>query len=130
MQDYMEERTKQLQEGEDIWRVRLGIHTGDLVAGIIGKVKFAYDVWGDSVNLASRMESTGEVGKVHITETTYDLVKDFFECEKKTELVYAKNIGDVQTYFVLRIKPEYAKDEKGFIPNERFEQLKQERFGK
>ncbi len=130
MQNYMEERTQQLAEGEDVWRVRLGVHTGDLVAGIIGKVKFAYDVWGDSVNLASRMESTGEIGKVHISETTYDLVKDFFECEKKAALVYAKNIGEVQTYFVLRIKPEYAKDEKGFVPNGRFEQLKQEKFEK
>lgn len=129
MQKYMEERTQQLSEGEDIWRVRLGIHTGDLVAGIIGKVKFAYDVWGDSVNLASRMESTGEVGKVHITETTYELIKDFFECEKKAELVYAKNIGEMQTYFVLRIKPEYSEDEAGFVPSERFAQVKQEKFG-
>jgi class 3 adenylate cyclase len=126
MQAYMQ---KQIPTSEDAWQVRLGVHTGDLVAGVIGKVKFAYDVWGDSVNLASRMESTGEAGKVHITETTYELIQDFFECEKRAELVEAKNIGKVQTYFVLRIKPEYSADEQGFLPNEAFKTLYQERFG-
>jgi class 3 adenylate cyclase len=109
---------------EDTWELRMGIHTGDLVAGVIGNIKFAYDVWGDSVNLAARLESTGEVGKVHISEDLYEKVKDFFECEKRPELIEAKNIGKVQSYFVHRIKPELSEDVLGLIPNAEFEQMK------
>ncbi len=97
----------------DAWQLRMGIHTGDLVAGVIGKVKFAYDIWGDSVNLASRLESTGEVGKVQISEETYQAVKEFFVCEPRPELIEAKNIGKVQTYFVVCLKPEYAAGKNG-----------------
>ena len=116
MQQYMIAQTN--SSSEEAWQVRLGINTGDLVAGVIGKVKFAYDVWGDSVNLASRMESTGEVERIHISEDTYTIIKDYFECEKRAELVKAKNMGEVQTYFVNRLKPEYSADEPGFVPND------------
>jgi adenylate cyclase len=61
--------------------MRLGIHTGTVVAGVIGKTKFAYDVWGDAVNTASRMESNGSIGKINISDSTYSRVKDFFDCE-------------------------------------------------
>ena len=60
--------------------IRLGVHTGPLVAGVIGKRRFLYDVWGDTVNTASRMESSGEAGRVNVSQATYDLVKDRFEC--------------------------------------------------
>lgn len=128
MQDYMESTNKNSQDNEP-WQVRIGINSGDLVAGVIGNAKFAYDVWGDSVNLASRMESTGQVGKVHISSSTYELIKDYFDCEKRPELVNAKNIGEVQTYFVRGIKPNLSIDGKGLKPNEEFDRYRKEQFG-
>ncbi|WP_411823420.1 adenylate/guanylate cyclase domain-containing protein [Leptospira sp. 'Mane'] len=82
------------------WELRLGIHTGPVVAGVIGKKKFAYDIWGDAVNVAARIESSGEPGKVNISEDTYFLVKDFFECEHRGK-IKAKNKDSMDMYFVL-----------------------------
>ncbi|TAE74254.1 MAG: hypothetical protein EAZ85_04990 [Bacteroidetes bacterium] len=103
----------------DFWQVRLGVHVGDLVAGVVGKSKFAYDVWGHAVNTASRMESGGEVGKVNITLDTYEKVKDFFICTYRGQ-IEAKNIGLVDTYFVNGLKPEYSINGLGKEPNEAF----------
>ena len=86
-------------EGLPKWEVRIGIHTGELIAGVIGKKKFAYDVWGDAVNLASRLENTGEPGKINISGDTYQLVKDKFNCTYRGQ-VTAKGKGDVDMYFV------------------------------
>ncbi|TAE12656.1 MAG: hypothetical protein EAZ95_12145 [Bacteroidetes bacterium] len=86
-------------KGEQVWELRLGIHTGEAVAGVVGKNKFAYDIWGDTVNLASRMESSGEVGKVNISGATYALVKDKFKCTFRGK-IEAKNKGEVEMYFV------------------------------
>ncbi|MCB1171886.1 MAG: adenylate/guanylate cyclase domain-containing protein, partial [Leptospiraceae bacterium] len=69
--------------GKPSWEIRIGIHTGPLVAGVIGTEKFAYDVWGDTVNLASRMESSGAPGRVNISGQTYEKVKRFFSCEHR-----------------------------------------------
>jgi len=84
---------------ELFFECRLGIHTGPVIAGIVGTKKFAYDIWGDTVNVASRMESGGQVGKVNISGSTYDLVKDIFECEYRGKIA-AKNKGEVDMYFV------------------------------
>jgi adenylate cyclase len=86
-------------KGELAWELRLGIHSGAVVAGVIGKNKFAYDIWGDTVNLASRMESSGEAGKVNISGATYQLVKDKFQCTYRGK-IEAKNKGEVEMYFV------------------------------
>jgi|GEM_PF-1433865 len=126
IQHWMGEEYK--KRNNDFWQVRLGIHTGELVAGVIGKVKFAYDVWGGAVNTASRMESGGEVGKVNISNTTYEYVKDFFDCTLRGE-IEAKNIGMVKTYFVDRIKPALSQDAAGTIPNEKFKAIYQTTFG-
>jgi class 3 adenylate cyclase len=85
--------------GEASWEIRIGIHTGEVVAGVVGKNKFAYDVWGDTVNLAARMESSGEVGKVNISEVTYHYVKPYFDCAHRGK-IEAKNKGEVDMYFV------------------------------
>lgn len=100
------------------WQIRLGIHTGPLVAGVIGTEKFSYDVWGDTVNTASRMESSGSPELVNISKATYELVQDFFICEYRGKLV-AKNKGEIDMYFVKRLKPEFSEDLAGILPNQR-----------
>jgi class 3 adenylate cyclase len=100
MQNFMEKwKQEQIKNQKPIWELRLGIHTGEVIAGVIGKNKFAYDIWGDTVNLASRMESAGEVGKVNISETTYELIKNDFQCTFRGD-IDAKNKGKVKMYFV------------------------------
>ncbi len=89
-----------LQEIQDqALQMRIGIHTGPVVAGIVGVKKFQYDIWGDTVNTASRMESSGEAGKVNISEATYQLVKENFQCEYRGE-IEAKGKGKLGMYFV------------------------------
>ena len=85
--------------GENPFELRIGIHTGPVVAGIVGVKKFAYDIWGDTVNIAARMESSGEAGKVNISGTTYELVKDIFNCSYRGK-VQAKKKGEIDMYFV------------------------------
>jgi len=81
------------------WRIRVGIHSGPVVAGVVGKHKYAFDVWGDTVNTASRMESAGEAGKVNISAYTYDLIRNTFDCEYRGK-IGAKGKGDIDMYFV------------------------------
>ncbi len=97
---FMNNRIKQKKkEGVPYWNMRMGIHSGSVVAGVVGKKKFAYDIWGDTVNTASRMEANGEPGQINISETTYELVKGQFKCESRGKIM-AKNIGEVGMYFV------------------------------
>lgn len=77
------------------------IYSGAVVAGIVGKNKYAYDVWGDTVNIASRLEGAGKVNKVNISAYTFELVRDQFDCEYRGKLA-AKGKGEIEMYFVLR----------------------------
>jgi class 3 adenylate cyclase len=100
IRDFIEaHKERSIAENKPIFELRIGIHTGNVVAGIVGLNKFAYDIWGDTVNLASRMESSSEPGKINISGATYELVKEHFTCTHRGK-VQAKNKGEVDMYFV------------------------------
>ena len=96
IREFMMERKKQ---NPNSFEVRIGIHSGHVVAGIVGLKKFAYDIWGDTVNIAARMEQNSEAGKINISQTTYELVKGNFDCIYRGE-IEAKNKGKMMMYFV------------------------------
>ncbi len=115
MQQYM----KSLKNSKiDFWDLRIGIHSGPVIGGIIGYKKSSYDIWGDTVNTASRMESSGEPGKVNISGATYKLIKDFFICEYRGKLP-VKYKGNIDMYFVKSIRPELSVNLRN-IPNKIF----------
>jgi len=115
VQDYMKSLKK---TNKNIWDLRIGIHSGSVIAGVVGQKKLSYDIWGDTVNTASRMESSGEPGKINISEITYELVRDFFICEYRGKMP-VKYKGEVDMYFVKGLRPELSVNLKS-IPNKRF----------
>ncbi|MEL4454864.1 adenylate/guanylate cyclase domain-containing protein [Lutimonas vermicola] len=100
--EFVHESKKIDPEAMTRFDIRIGINTGPVVAGIVGKKKFAYDIWGDTVNIASRMESNSEPGKINISDNTYQLIKDQYECTYRGE-IEAKNKGMMKMYFVKRL---------------------------
>ena len=97
MREYLAHRNGALGGG---LQMRFGINTGPAVAGVVGQRNFHYDIWGDAVNTASRMESHGEPGRIQISEATYELVKDKFECEPRGE-IEVKGKGLMRTWWVV-----------------------------
>jgi len=100
IQEYINSRNEKRKEANLApWIVRIGINSGPLVAGVVGRKKYAYDIWGSTVNIASRMESNGEPGRINISATTYELVKEKYSCTYRGK-IFAKNIGEIDMYFV------------------------------
>lgn len=115
IQAFMESRNVlRAEKNLEAWEVRIGVHIGPVVAGVVGKKKYAYDIWGSTVNIASRMESNGTPGRVNISAHTYEMIKDRFECSHRGK-IYAKNLGELDMYFI-----EYEKSSPGIqiIQNE------------
>jgi class 3 adenylate cyclase/integral membrane sensor domain MASE1 len=97
--------------------VRIGVHVGPVVAGVLGTRKYAYDIWGNTVNIASRMESNGLPGEVNISAATYELIKEKFACRYRGK-IYAKNVGEVDMYFVEHELPANTPEPEGEQPKE------------
>lgn len=97
--DFVEQSKSRLLDNQINFKIRIGVNSGSIVAGIVGTKKFAYDIWGDTVNIASRMESNSETGKINISENTYQLVKNQFSCTYRGE-IEVKNKGMMKMYFV------------------------------
>ncbi len=100
MKAFVDQRAAERQAKDlPYWQMRIGIHTGKVIAGVVGSKKFAYDIWGDTVNTASRLESNSEAGKINISAETYQLVEPYFDCTYRGKIA-AKNKGDINMYFV------------------------------
>ena len=100
-------------KGETYFDIRIGIHTGPVVAGIVGSRKFAFDLWGEAVNTASRCESLGKPGEINISHATYERVKDKVKCVHRGK-IFAKGMGETDMYFV----------DHSSVPKKYFEQTK------
>lgn len=100
MQSYLSEyKELRIKQGKPFFEARIGLHTGPVVAGVVGDIKFAYDIWGDTVNLASRIESNSEAGQVNVSQDTYNLIRYRYDCDYRGKMP-AKNKGEVDMYFV------------------------------
>jgi len=118
-------------EGIDVnnWPVRIGIHSGPCISGVVGFKKYTFDIWGDSVNIASRMQKASDPDKINISEKSYDEVKEFFDCSYRGKQEI-KNIGKVSMYFLNRMKKKYAEDPEGYYPSMKFKKLYHQRYYK
>lgn len=123
VQEFMaQHKVDRLAAGRPAWELRVGIHTGEVIAGVVGKKKFAYDIWGDTVNTAARMESSSEVGKINISGSTFRYVSQYFDVKYRGKIP-AKNKGEVDMYFIEGIKAELSLDGEGKHRNLKFQQL-------
>lgn len=123
IKNYMiEYQQQQIKENLPYWELRIGINTGSVVAGVIGTKRYAYDIWGSSVNRAQRMEELCEPGKIAVTQTTFDYIEPYFEC-KEVGKVKTKSGIKIMMYEVVSIKSELSVDGLGILPNENFQSL-------
>ena len=109
---FVEEMKTKQEEGKPSFEMRVGINTGPVVAGVVGHNKFSYDIWGDTVNVAARMEQMSETGKINISESTYQLIREEFACEFRGEFE-VKNRGKMKMYFVEGRRKDQMPNEKG-----------------
>jgi len=109
----------QANKEQEVWSLRIGIDTGPVIAGTIGSLKPSYDIWGTTVNVASRMESSSDGGKINITGNTFLFVKEYFNCKYRGKMP-VKNRGDIDMYFVEGIIPQLCQSVCVFLPNKEF----------
>lgn len=102
----------------DYWEIRIGIHSGPLVAGIIGSKKISFDVWGDTVNIASRAEHNSESNQITITSAVKDQIGNYFHIKERGEIEIKKRGGAIRMYFLEKLKKEYSLYNEGKIPNQ------------
>ncbi len=119
MQDYLNELKAEYEsQNKKFWDLKMGIHTGPVTATFSGRKKISYELKGDTVHIATRMASASEVGKINISIMTYELVKQYFACDYHGKIP-VKYKGDLEMYFLKRIKPAYSEDRKtGRSPNQ------------
>ena len=120
IQNYMK-RTNEKREKMRMprWDMRIGIHSGPVIAGVVGERKFTYDIWGDAVNTAALLEQNGEPGRVNISATTYQQVNEMFDTVERGKITSGKK-GDIPMYFLNRLKTEFSRDHEGLQPNDTF----------
>jgi class 3 adenylate cyclase len=117
IQEFLRKYQKsQKRKGLPSWKVRIGIHCGPVVCGVLGEERFNFDIWGDTVNIAQRMEANGEADKVNISQDIFEQTKDFFDFEYRGKIP-VKGKGDMEMYFVLRVKEELSVGRKGRTPD-------------
>lgn len=119
IQRYMKELKENAKNEEEKWELRIGINTGEIIAGVIGTKRFAYDIWGNTVNTANRLQITSEPGMINVSGTTFAEIEPYFEFSYRGKIA-AKNKGEIDMYYVHRIKPELSVDGLGIEPNEKF----------
>ena len=107
-------------ENDNRWNLRIGINTGPVVAGVIGRDKISYDIWGSTVNMASRMEAFSTPGKINISGNTHALIEDFFICRYRGKIP-VKDAGNIDMYYVENLRPHFASDHFGLKPNEQLQ---------
>lgn len=110
------------EQEPNTWKIRIGINTGEVIAGVIGLKRFAYDIWGASVNQAQRMEMHGQPGIVNVSGNTYEYIAPYFECNYRGK-IQTKHKGMLDMYSVKGIKPELSEDDLGIRPNKKFWQI-------
>lgn len=121
IQDYMLVREEQAKEQDkECWKIRLGINTGEVTAGVIGQKRFAYDIWGATVNQAQRMEMHGEPGELNISGNTHDIIAPYFNCTYRGKIQTKHDGIMLDMYFVNGIKSELSIDGEGREPNKKF----------
>ena len=114
IKNFIKEKIRKEVDNLLAWEIRIGINTGPVMAGITGKSKFAYDVWGDTVNIASRLESHCTSGNIQISESCYQLVKEYINCNKIKKSI--PDLEDEHTYIIISIKPKFSIDSNGIFP--------------
>ncbi len=120
IKDFMHHFSEEAEKrGEKSWKIRIGINTGEVIAGVIGLKRFAYDIWGSTVNQAQRMEMHGQPGTVNVSGNTYEFIAPYFECVYRGK-IQTKHKGMLDMYYVKGIKPELSEKGEGKHPNANF----------